>query len=298
MKILLLGRNGQLGWELQRALAPLGELVALDSRGPGLAADFSRPDSLARTVRALRPNVIVNAAAHTAVDRAEAEPDLARTINATAVGVLGREAAAIGATLVHYSSDYVFDGSGSAPRDEDAATGPLNVYGRTKLAGERAVQAAGANHLILRTSWVYGASGKNFLVTMLRLAAERDELKIVNDQIGAPTWCRDIATATSAILTRVTSKDAAEFDALKGLYNLSAQGSTSWHEFATAILAETSAAATKPRAKLVPIPTSEYPLPAARPRNSILRHDKLRRTFGVELPDWRASLKACLAVKR
>jgi len=293
-RILLTGKTGQVGAELVAALAPFGEVFACDHS----ALDLADPAAIVATVRDIRPAIIVNAAAYTAVDHAESEPALAMAVNGAAPGLLADEALRLNAVLVHYSTDYVFDGTKSEPYDEDDAPNPLNVYGRTKLAGERAVQASGANHLILRTSWVYGASGKNFLVTILRLAAERDELKIVNDQIGAPTWCRDIASATSAILTRLTHKAPAEFGALTGIYNLSAQGSTSWHEFAAAILAETPAAPTKSRAKLVPIPTSEYPLPAARPRNSILRHDKLRRTFGVELPHWLASLKACLAEKR
>jgi dTDP-4-dehydrorhamnose reductase len=247
------------------------------------------------TVREIRPAIIVNAAAYTAVDRAESEPALAMAVNGAAPGILADEALRLNAALVHYSTDYVFDGAKHDPYAENDAPNPLNVYGRTKLAGDRAVQASGAKYLILRTSWIYGASGRNFLGTLLRLAAERDELKIVDDQIGAPTWCRDIATATGAILTRVTSRGATEFGALKGIYNLSAQGSASWYEFAAAILAHAPAAAAKPKARLLPIPTSEYPAAAARPRNSVLSHDKLQRTFGIELPHWQASLDACLA---
>jgi len=201
MKILLLGKNGQVGWELQRALAPLGELIALDFDSPGpLTADFSKPESLAATVRAVAPQIIVNAAAHTAVDKAESEPELARAINASAVGVLAREAAALGAWLAHYSTDYVFDGSGSTPWLEDSPTGPLSVYGQTKLEGEDAIRASGVRHLILRTSWVYAARGGNFAKTMLRLAKERDKLTVINDQICAPTGAELLADITAHAL--------------------------------------------------------------------------------------------------
>jgi dTDP-4-dehydrorhamnose reductase len=292
-RILLTGKTGQVGGELITALAPLGEMFACDR------SDLDLADSAAimAAVRKFRPTIIVNAAAYTAVDRAETEPALAMAVNGAAPGVLAEETRRLDALLVHYSTDYVFDGTKSAPYDEDDAPNPLNVYGRTKLAGERAVQASGAKHLILRTSWIYGASGKNFLVTIRRLAAERDELKIVNDQFGAPTWCRDIATATGAILARINRMDSTASSTPSGIYNLSALGSTSWFDFAGAILAQ-APAATKPRANLIAIPTSEYPLPAARPRNSVLSHEKLRRTFDVELPHWRTSLDACLAVKR
>lgn len=293
-RILLTGKSGQVGAELVAALAPLGEVVACDRS----TLDLADAAAIAATVRKLRPDLIVNAAAYTAVDRAESEPELAMAVNGAAPGLLAEEAARLNALLVHYSTDYVFDGSKHGPYSEEDAPNPLNVYGRTKLAGECAVRASGAKHLILRTSWVYAAAGKNFLTTILRLAAERDELKIVNDQIGAPTWCRDIAAATAAILRRLTGPAATDAGALYGIYNLTAQDSTSWHGFAEAILALSSAAGTGSRAKLVPIPTSGYPLPAARPRNSVLSHDKLRRAFGIELPHWRASLEACLAMKR
>lgn len=290
-RILLTGKSGQVGSELVAMLAPLGTLIACDRS----SLDLSDPAAIVATMREQRPEIIVNAAAYTAVDRAETEPALAMAINGTAPGILAEEARRLDAMLVHYSTDYVFDGSKQGAYEETDVVNPLNVYGRSKLAGERAVQASGAKHLILRTSWVYGARGKNFLVTILRLAAERDELKIVNDQIGAPTWCRDIAAATSAILARLAQTGGAPPNTGNGIYNLSAQGSTSWHEFAAAILAGSSTAARKPRAKLIAIPTSEYPSPAARPHNSLLNHDKLRRTFGVELPHWRAGLAACLA---
>ena len=286
-RILLTGKTGQVGGELIAALAPLGEVMACDRD----ALDLADPAAMVATVRKLRPDIIVNAAAYTAVDRAEAEPALAMAINGTAPGILAAEALRLNALLVHYSTDYVFDGVKHGPYDENDPPNPLNVYGRTKLAGECAVQASGAQYLILRTSWVYAARGKNFLVTISRLAAERDELKVVDDQIGAPTWCRDIATATAAILARRQDKA----DAFNGVYNLTAQGSTSWHGFAAEILAH---AETKPKARLAPIPTSAYPYAAARPLNSVLSHDKLKQTFGVELPDWRSSLAACLGENR
>jgi dTDP-4-dehydrorhamnose reductase len=293
-RILLTGMTGQVGAELAVSLAPLGEVFACDRN----TFDLGDPAAIVATVRKLRPDIIVNAAAYTAVDRAEAEPALAMAVNGTAPGVLAEEALRLNAVLVHYSTDYVFDGTKREPYDEDDAPNPLSVYGRTKLAGDRAVQTSGAKHLILRTSWVYGAIGRNFLTTIQRLAAERDELKIVDDQIGAPTWSRDIAIATSAILARSILSDGAQTGADSGTYNLSAQGSTSWHEFAAVILAQTSDVAAKPRAKLIAIPTAEYPSPAARPRNSVLSHDKLQRTFGVEMPHWRESVSECLAEKR
>jgi dTDP-4-dehydrorhamnose reductase len=291
MKILLTGRNGQVGGELVAALAPLGEVYACD-RG---TLDLANPAAITATVRKLKPDVIVNAAAYTAVDRAEAEPALAMAVNGTAPGILAEEASRLNALLVHYSTDYVFDGTKRGSYDEEDAPNPLNTYGRSKLAGERAVQASGAPHLILRTSWVYAATGKNFLVTIKRLAAERDELKIVADQIGAPTWCRDIATATATLIARMVADGSTR--AATGIYNLTAQGSTSWHDLAAAIIAHSAKAGPKPPPKLIAIPASEYPLPAARPANSILSHDKLRRVFGIELPDWRVSLAACLAAK-
>ena len=287
-RILLTGRTGQVGAELISALAALGELNALDRT----QLDLSDGAAIARTVRALAPNIIVNAAAYTAVDRAEVEPDLAMAINGDGPGVLAQEAARLGAWLVHYSTDYVFDGNKSGAYAEDDPPHPLNIYGRTKLAGELAIQAAGARHLILRTSWVYGASGKNFLVTIKRLATERPELKIVNDQFGAPTWCRDIAQVTAAMLRQIAQTPDGQAAALSGIYNATAEGVCSWYEFATAILAESPAG--EAQSKLIPIPASEYATPARRPSNSVLSHDKLRRLFGLEMPHWRQSLKKCL----
>jgi dTDP-4-dehydrorhamnose reductase len=294
MRILLFGKNGQVGWELQRSLAPLGELVALDFDTPGpLKADFTQPSTLAATVRAVRPDVIVNAAAHTAVDKAESEADLARTINATAPGVLAREAAASGAWLVHYSTDYVFDGSGSAPRSEDAPTGPLSVYGRTKLEGEDLIRASGCRHLVLRTSWVYAARGGNFARTMLRLAAERERLTVIDDQIGAPTGADLLADVTAHAL-----RAAAAQPGLGGTYHAVAAGETSWHGYARFVIdwARRHGQAIKvaPEA-LLPIPTSAYPTAARRPLNSRLATEKLRSAFGLALPQWQAGVERMLA---
>ncbi len=294
MKLLLLGKNGQLGWELQRALAPLGELVACDFDSPGaLRADFSEPDALPALVRAVRPDVIVNSAAHTAVDKAESEPELARAINATAPGVLAREAAALGALLIHYSTDYVFDGSGDAARSEDAATGPLSVYGRTKLEGEELVRAAGGAHLILRTSWVYAARGGNFARTMLKLAAERDALNVIADQFGAPTGAELLADVTAHALRHVRAEPA-----LAGTYHCVAAGTTNWHAYASHVI-EWARARDVP-VRVAPeairaIPTSQYPTPARRPLNSRLSTTKLQQAFGLRLPDWQAGVERMLA---
>lgn len=288
-RILVTGKAGQVGTELAGALAPLGEVVALDR----IELDLTDAQAIRATVREVKPHVIVNAAAHTAVDRAEAEPELALAVNGIAPGILAEEARACGAWLVHYSTDYVFDGGKVGPYTEDDLPNPLGVYGKTKLAGERAIQATGGSHLILRTSWVYGARGRNFYLTIRRLAAERDELKIVSDQVGAPTWCRDIARATASMLERIRKTPSQEANALSGTYNLTAEGSCSWHGFASAIVEEATPAGRKPR--VVSIPTSEYPTPAARPLNSVLTHEKLKQTFGITLPNWRDSLRACVA---
>ncbi|MFH1817381.1 MAG: dTDP-4-dehydrorhamnose reductase [Pseudomonadota bacterium] len=287
-RILLTGARGQVGWELRRTLSCLGEVVALDSRSMNLAdADAN---AVHQTVREMAPNIIVNPAAYTAVDKAESEPELAHTVNAVAPGVLAEEAARLGALLVHYSTDYVFNGSGSTPWKEDDACDPLNVYGATKLAGERAIQAAGCRHLIFRTSWVYGARGSNFLLTMRRLMRERPELKIVADQIGAPTWCRDLAEATAQVLGQIASPMSAANQAEPwGIYHVTNAGETSWHGFAEAIQAHDGA-----DVRLLPIPSSDYPTPAKRPLNSRLNNDKLERTFGLRLQDWRAALALCL----
>jgi dTDP-4-dehydrorhamnose reductase len=293
MKILLLGKNGQVGWELQRSLSPLGELVALDfdSAGPW-RADFSQPESLAPTIRAIRPDVIVNAAAHTAVDKAESEPELARALNATAPGVVAREAAALGAWLVHYSTDYVFDGAGHLPRSEDAATGPLGVYGRTKLEGEQLIAASGCQHLILRTSWVYAARGGNFAKTMLKLAGERDALKVIDDQIGAPTGADLLADVSVLALRRAMQQPA-----LAGLYHCAAAGETSWFGYARFVIEWARAAGHPikvPADAIQPIPTSAYPTPARRPLNSRLSTSKLQQAFDLQLPPWQIGVERML----
>ncbi|MGY4830582.1 dTDP-4-dehydrorhamnose reductase [Sphaerotilaceae bacterium SBD11-9] len=293
MKILLLGKNGQVGWELQRALAPLGELIALDFDSPGpLSADFSKPESLAATVRAVAPQIIVNAAAHTAVDKAESEPELARAINASAVGVIAREAAALGAWLAHYSTDYVFDGGGSTPWLEDSPTGPLSVYGQTKLEGENAVRASGARHLIFRTSWVYAARGGNFAKTMLRLATERDKLTVINDQFGAPTGAEMLADITAHALRSVQQQPA-----LGGTYHAVAGGETTWHGYAKHVI-EFARAAGQPikvaATAIEPVPTSAFPTPAKRPGNSRMNTRKLQDAFGLTLPQWQVGVERML----
>lgn len=287
MRILVTGRNGQVGWELLRTLAPLGEVVA-----PARAQlDLASPDSIVAALRDIRPGLIVNAAAYTAVDKAESEPDLAMAINGTAPGILAEEGGRLGAALIHYSTDYVFDGAAARPYTEQDEANPLNVYGRTKLAGERAVAAAGAPHLILRTSWVYGARGRNFLLTMLKLAQERDELKIVADQTGAPTWSRLIAEATAQIVAQ--GSHSGRLLGESGIYHLTAAGQTSWFGFARAIL-DRAAAKRAHRPRLIPIPATEYPLPAHRPAWSVMSNTKLVERFGLALPSWETCLELCL----
>jgi dTDP-4-dehydrorhamnose reductase len=293
LKILLLGKNGQVGWELQRSLAPLGEMIALDRHSTELCGDLSDLAGLADTVRRVRPDVIVNAAAHTAVDKAESEPDLARTLNALAPGVLAHEASQLNALLVHYSTDYVFDGSGDSPWAEGDTPAPLNIYGQTKLEGERAVQLAGANHLIFRTSWVYAARGGNFAKTMLRLSQERERLTVIDDQFGAPTGADLLADVTAHAIRQVLQRPA---DA--GLYHLVAGGETSWNGYAKYVLAqaERAQAAIKIVAKEVAaVPTSAFPTPATRPHNSRLDTSKLQSTFGLSLPHWQRGVARMLA---
>lgn len=296
MKILLLGKNGQVGWELQRALAPLGEVVALDRQGAGgLCGDLADLDGLAATVRQLAPDLIVNAAAYTAVDKAESEESLAARINAEAPGVLAREAAALGAWLIHYSTDYVFDGSGQSKWQEDTPTGPLSVYGRSKLDGERAIAASGARAVVLRTSWVYAARGHNFAKTMLRLAAERDALNVVADQFGAPTGAELIADVTAHIIRQVTNQK--DSDSLAGTYHLAASGETSWHGFAQFVMAYASqkGIALKVAAEQIgAISTEAYPVPAPRPRNSRLDLGKLQSTFKLKMPLWQQGVQRML----
>ena len=284
MKILLLGKNGQVGWELQRALAPLGALVALDRAGAdGLRGDLEDLDGLARTVRKLAPDVIVNAAAYTAVDKAETDVARAQCINAEAPGVLAAAAAEVGALLVHYSTDYVFDGSGEKPWREDSPTGPLSVYGRTKLAGEDAIRASACRHLIFRTSWVHAARGGNFARTMLRLAAERERLTVIADQIGAPTGA-DLIADVSAHAIRASLAAPA----LSGTYHLVADGETSWHGYARFVIETARELGVSLKVEeIAPIATRDYPTAAARPLNSRLDTQRLRSAFGLHLPDWR-----------
>lgn len=290
MRILLTGRNGQVGWELQHALSPIGEVVALDRQ----QLDLASADSISKAVREARPDVIVNAAAYTAVDRAESEPDLAMAVNGVAPGILASEARRLGALLVHYSTDYVFNGSKDRPYVEDDEVNPLNEYGRSKLAGEEAIRAAGVRHYIFRTSWVYAARGNNFVHTILRLARERTELRIVDDQVGAPTWARGIAEMTAqALAAGGANTDRAQESS--GLYHLTAAGAVSWFGFAQAILAAAKSrfpAMNAPR--LIPIPSSEYPLPARRPANSRLDNSRLSAAFGLTPRSWDAMLKLCI----
>ena len=289
-RILLTGANGQVGWELQRTLSCLGEVIALDSKAMNLADAAA----VRLQVREIAPAIIVNPAAYTAVDKAESEPERAHAVNAVAPGVLAEEADTLGALLVHYSTDYVFNGSGTTSWHEDDACDPINVYGATKLAGERAIQATGCRHLIFRTSWVYGLRGSNFLLTMRRLMRERPELKIVSDQIGAPTWCRDLAGATALVLSQLGSPlSRSGASEPWGVYNMTNSGETSWHGFAGAIQALDASSETQ-AARLLPIPSSDYPTPARRPLNSRLSNDKLEKTFGIRLQNWRAALALCM----
>jgi dTDP-4-dehydrorhamnose reductase len=293
MKILLLGKNGQVGWELQRSLAPLGELLALDRHSAPWCGDLSQPERLAQTVRDYRPDVIVNAAAHTAVDKAESEPELARCLNATAPEALAKAAAEVGAWLVHYSTDYVFNGHGDQPWQEESVTGPLSVYGQTKLEGEQAIAAACAKHLIFRTSWVYAARGGNFAKTMLRLAGERERLTVIDDQKGAPTGADVIADVTAHAIRSVLQQAD-----LAGIYHLVAAGETTWHGYASHVIAK--ARQIKPDLALrvnviAPVPTASFPTPAQRPLNSRLSTHKLQQAFGLVLPPWQQGVDRMLA---
>ena len=293
MNILLLGKNGQVGWELQRSLALLGQVTALDFDSSEHCGDFSQPDKVADTVRALRPQVIVNAAAHTGVDKAESEPDLAQLLNATTPGVLAQEAAKTGALLVHYSTDYVFDGSGSRPWTESDAPAPLSVYGRTKWEGEQLIEQSGAQHLILRTSWVYAARGGNFAKTMLRLAQERERLTVIDDQWGAPTGADLLADVTAHAIRHLQARPQ---DA--GLYHVAAGGETNWNLYAKHVLAQAQQAqpAIKIKAiEVVPVPTSDFPTAAVRPYNSRLDTRKLQTTFGLTLPPWQQGVARMVA---
>jgi dTDP-4-dehydrorhamnose reductase len=283
-RILLIGKIGQVGWELRRTLAPLGPLVCVDY--PEL--DLTDGVAIRKWVRDIAPNVLINAAAYTAVDKAETESDVCLKVNGLAPGILAEEAKRLGALLVHYSTDYVFDGTKTIPYAEDDPPNPLGAYGRAKLAGDQAIQQVDGDHLIFRLCWVYGARGQNFLRTIMRLAREREQLRVVNDQIGTPTWSRMIAEATALALRQVlVIGDASRF---KGTYHLSASGQTSWHGFAEAIVALMPEASKKCR-QVEAIATSEYPTAAKRPAFSVMSNDKVARTFNLRLPDWEQSLK-------
>ena len=290
--ILLFGKSGQVGWELQRSLSVLGHVTALDFDSQDHCGDFSNPDGIVQAVRALRPDVIVNAAAHTAVDKAESEPELAQLLNATTPGVLAEEAARSRAWLVHYSTDYVFDGSGSRPWVETDRPAPLSVYGRTKWEGEQRIQQSGAKHLILRTSWVYAARGGNFAKTMLRLAQERERLTVIDDQWGAPTGADLLADVTAHAIRHLQARPQDG-----GLYHCVAAGETNWNLYAKEVLAQVALA--QPAIKLkatevAPVPTSAFPTPAARPHNSRLDTTRLQNTFGITLPPWQQGVARML----
>ncbi|AFL75557.1 dTDP-4-dehydrorhamnose reductase [Thiocystis violascens] len=288
-RLLLIGANGQVGWELCRTLAGLGEVIAASIEGDhGPVIDLMDAASLARLVHDTKPDAVVNAAAYTAVDKAEIDRETAQRINADAVGELGALLAARGVPIIHYSTDFVFSGTLDRPYTEDDVPDPLNVYGETKLGGERALLESGAKSLIFRTSWVYGARGANFLLTMLRLFRERDELRVVDDQIGSPTWSRMLAEMTALVLYRVLRGEL-DLNQVGGLYNLTGSGQVSWYGFANAILESSGL-----DSNLIPIPTSEYPAPAKRPMYSVLDNSRFRKTFGLIMPDWRLSLDQCL----
>jgi len=289
-RILLISSSGQVGWELQRTLAPLGEIVATGrNRHARLAVDLANPDSLVQAFNEVRPTLVVNAAAYTAVDKAESEPDVAKAVNAVAPGIIGELAARQGAAVIHYSTDYVFDGASDQPYREEDETGPAGVYGRSKLQGEQALLDVATDVLIFRTAWVYGQHGQNFLRTMLRLFAERDELRIVDDQVGSPTWSRMIAETTALIASQL-KMEPARFGEKRGIYHLTAAGQISWFGFAQAILKNSEF-----DCRLLPIPSRDYPTPAKRPAWSVLDNTKLNDAFGLALPDWRHSLQHCMA---
>ena len=291
MKILLTGKNGQVGFELQRALAPLGEVIAVDHD----ECDLASPEAIRRLVREIKPDIIVNPAAYTAVDKAESDQDLAAAVNAIAPGVFGEEAAQLGALVIHYSTDYVFDGNKTGAYSEDDNSNPQSIYGKTKLAGEQALQQSSADHLIFRTSWVFGAHGGNFAKTMLRLAVDRDSLNVVADQYGAPTSAALIADITAQIIGQFQKQGRAAFPF--GTYNLVANGVTTWHEYAQTVIRAAHAAGQPLKLQpesILPITTADYPVPAPRPANSRLNTRKLQDTFGLHLPDWHNGLRHVL----
>ncbi len=288
-KILILGKQGQVAWELQRTLASLGQITVCGSQD----LDLANPDMIRTQVRSIQPDIIVNAAAYTAVDKAETEPDLCMSINAIAPGILAELARESQALLVHYSTDYVFDGTKTGAYSETDPTNPISVYGASKLAGEQAIIQVDCAHLIFRTTWVYGNRGKNFLLTILRLAAAKQELKIVADQIGSPTWSRSISEATAQIIAQCRH----DLSSIKGLYNLSAAGKTIWHGFANQIVDRSRSIDPELQLaieQILPIPATDYPTPAQRPANSVLDNSKILADFGVQLPDWKVSLEQCL----
>ena len=292
--ILLIGPTGQVGWQLRRCIQTLGQVFAVGKDHPEVAQayiDLADPDSIQSVIREVKPAIVLNAAAYTAVDKAEQEPELAYKVNSTAAGILAEESQRLKALLIHYSTDYVFDGKSTQPYTEDATVNPLGVYGASKLAGEKAIQAIGGSYLILRTAWVYGLQGKNFLLTMQRLAKERDELKVVADQIGAPTWSRMIAEATAHIISQLHSPlNSLDSEELAGIYNLTCAGQANWYEFTKAIIAPM-----EKQPRVLPITTADYSTPAQRPAYSVLSNTKLLKTFGLALPDWDKALELCLA---
>jgi len=287
--LLLLGPDGQVGWELRRTLSTLGDVRTAGRGGADHFLDLRHPGAVAELIRSLHPELVVNAAAYTAVDRAESEPELARRINADAVAELGQAAKEVGCPVVHYSTDYVFSGAGELPWREEDAAGPVSEYGRTKLEGERKLADSGAEHLVLRLAWVYGGRGRNFLLTMRRLMGERDSIGVVADQRGSPTWARQVAEATAQVLAQCRAGGGFSFGERQGIYHLTAAGEASWHEFACAIAEKLGTSC-----KVNPIPSEQYPTPARRPAWSVLDNEKLQRTFGVALPHWREGLALCL----
>lgn len=292
--ILLFGANGQVGWELRRTLSTLGEVITAGVDGADHQADFTDQESITQLVKRTHPALIVNAVAYTAVDKAESEPELAQQVNADAVGHIGRLAASLDCPVIHYSTDYVFSGEGGKPWNERDIPDPRSVYGRTKLDGEKQLMESGADFLILRTAWVYGARGDNFLLTMQRLFREKDQLNIVADQYGAPTWARHIAQATAQIIAQSRATEGVDFSFshTRGIYHLTADGKASWHEFAQAILS-----GSPEDCKLNPVTTDEYPCAATRPGYSVLNNEHLQRVFGIQLPHWRHGLALCMDSK-
>jgi len=295
-RILLTGSTGQVGWELQRTLMTLGEVITAGRESSTLRMDLSNPDTIRYVIREVQPDLIINPAAYTAVDKAETEPELAMAVNGTAPGVIAEEAKLIGAGLIHYSTDYVFNGNQPTPYAEQDEPDPQNIYGKTKLAGEKAIQAVGAPHLILRTSWVYGLRGKNFLLTMLKLAREREELKVVDDQVGAPTWSRLIAASTAQILSQSTQDMIGFLSSNSGIYHLTATGQTSWYSFAKAIFEYDPNPSEQKLKNLLAIPSEQYPTPAKRPAYSSLDTEKISHRFGLTLPSWKRNLELVLGL--